>query len=92
MFLERTRIKKPQSHEYYSQSDFYTGATIEVTMFRFIIYQADEYTLSYMESDPESHPMSDMGYIAAQLGPEIAAKKEALPPSLQSTTAPARAR
>jgi hypothetical protein len=76
-FLERTRIKKPQSHEYYSQSDFYTGATIEVTMFRFIIY-ADEYTLSYMESDPESHPMSDMGYIAAQLGPEIAAKKEAL--------------
>jgi hypothetical protein len=77
-FLERTRIKKPQSHEYYSQSDFYTGATIEVTMFRFIIYQADEYTLSYMESDPESHPMSDMGYIAAQLGPEIAAKKEAL--------------
>ena len=47
-------------------------------MFRFIIYQADEYTLSYMESDPESHPMSDMGYIAAQLGPEIATKKEAL--------------
>ena len=28
--------------------------------------QADEYSLSYMESDPESHPMSDVGYIAEQ--------------------------
>merc|ERR1719231_1938180 len=57
-FIQRTRIKKPSSHEYYTQADFYTGATVEFNKFRFVLYQADEYSLSYMESDPESHPMS----------------------------------
>merc|ERR1712167_311212 len=51
------------SHEYYTQADFYTGARIEFNKFGFVLYQADEYSLSYMESDPESHPMSDLAYI-----------------------------
>merc|ERR1719231_1180623 len=66
-FIQRTRIKKPSSHEYYTQADFYTGATVEFNKFRFVLYQADEYSLSYMESDPESHPMSDLAYITEQL-------------------------
>lgn len=77
-FLERTRVKKPNSHEYYTQADFYTGAQIEFNRFPFVLYQADEYSLSYMESDPESHPMSDLGYIADQLAPVVREKKEAL--------------
>jgi len=77
-FLERTRIKKPNSHEYYNQADFYTGAQIEFNKFPFVLYQADEYSLSYMESDPESHPMSDIGYIAEQLAPVVKEKKMAL--------------
>ena len=43
-----------------------------------MLYQADEYSLSYMESDPESHPMSDVGYIAEQLAPVVKEKKSAL--------------
>merc|ERR1719440_1576433 len=70
-FLERTRIKKPQSHEYYCQADFYTGSVLEFHCWKFVVYQADEYTLSYMESDPDSHPMSDLGYIASQLAPVL---------------------
>ena len=77
-FLERCRIKKPQSHEYYCQADFYTGCVLEFHCWKFVVYQADEYTLSYMESDPDSHPMSDMGYIASQLMPVMAEKKEVL--------------
>merc|ERR1719424_2767211 len=77
-FLERTRVKKPNSHEYYNQADFYTGAQIEFNKFPFVLYQADEYSLSYMESDPESHPMSDVGYIAEQLAPVVKEKKSAL--------------
>jgi len=73
-FLERTRIKKPQSHEYYCQADFYTGAILEFHCWKFVVYQADEYTLSYMESDPDSHPMSDLGYIASQLQPVMSDK------------------
>jgi len=77
-FLERTRVKKPNSHEYYTQADFYTGAQIVFNKFPFVLYQADEYSLSYMESDPESHPMSDIAYIAEQLAPVLSEKKEFL--------------
>ena len=77
-FLERTRVKKPNSHEYYNQADFYTGAHIEFNKFGFVLYQADEYSLSYMESDPEAHPMSDISYIAEQLSPVLGEKKDAL--------------
>ena len=51
---------------------------LEFHCWKFVVYQADEYTLSYMESDPDSHPMSDMGYIASQLMPVMAEKKEVL--------------
>lgn len=77
-FLERGRIKKPASHEYYCQGDLYTGAVLEFNRWKLVVYQADEYTLSYMESDPESHPMSDIAYIAEQLGPVLGEKKEAI--------------
>lgn len=77
-FRERCRIKKPASHEYYSQADLYTGAVLELNGFMFVIYQADEYSLAYMEADEESHPMSSLGYIAEQLGPVLAEKSGGL--------------
>jgi len=77
-FLERCRVKKPNSHEYYTQADFYTGALIEFNKFPFVLYQGDEYSLSYMESDPDAHPMSDVGYIAEQLAPVVKEKKATL--------------
>merc|ERR1712150_63843 len=75
---ERCRVKKPNSHEYYNQADFFTGAQIEFNKFPFVLYQADEYSLSYMEADPDSHPMSDIAYIAEQLAPVVKEKKEVL--------------
>jgi len=77
-FIKRSRVKKPNSHEFYTQADLYTGAQIEVNKFQFVLYQADEYSLSYMESDPEAHPMSDIGYIAEQLGPVLKEKSKVL--------------
>ena len=82
-FIQRGRVKKPNSHEYYTQADFYTGARIEFNKFGFYLYQADEYSLSYMESDPESHPMSDINYIAEQLGPVLKEKKAVLMPAFK---------
>jgi len=73
-FIKRDRFKKPNSHEYYTQADFYTGAQVEFNKFQFVLYQADEYSLSYMESDPEAHPMSDIHYIAEQLAPVLKEK------------------
>jgi len=83
-FIQRGRVKKPNSHEYYTQADFYTGARIEFNRFGFYLYQADEYSLSYMESDPESHPMSDINYIAEQLAPVLKEKASVLAPALKA--------
>jgi len=77
-FIKRGRVKKPNSHEYYTQADLYTGGTLELNKFQFVLYQADEYSLSYMESDPESHPMSDVAYIQEQLAPVLMEKKDKL--------------
>jgi hypothetical protein len=77
-FLERCRIKKPNSHEFFCQADFYTGAVLHMNEFKFVVYQADEYTLAYMESDPDSHPMSNLEYILEQLKPVLKEKEIAL--------------
>lgn len=73
-FLERCRIKKPNANDYYSQSDFFTGAVVEFFKHTFCIFQADEYSLSYMESNPDAHPMSDIKYINDNLHPVVAEK------------------
>merc|ERR1711988_241923 len=77
-FLERCRIKKPNSNDYYSQSDFFTGAVVEFFKHTFCIFQADEYSLSYMESNPDAHPMSDIKYINENLHPVVAEKASEL--------------
>merc|ERR1711988_816809 len=75
-FLERCRVKKPNSNEYYDQSDFYTGGVVEFFRHRFVIYQADEYSLSYMESNPSAHPMCDEQYVSDNLKPVLTTKAE----------------
>ncbi|XP_040839468.1 EF-hand domain-containing protein 1 [Ochotona curzoniae] len=58
-FLGRTRVAKPNSPVdnpiYYSPSDFYIGAVIDVFGHRFVILDADEYVLKYMESNPTQY-------------------------------------
>lgn len=52
-FLERTRVAKPgcppDQPQFYGPEDFYIGAVIDVFKHRFIITNADEYVLKYME-------------------------------------------
>jgi len=77
-FLERCRVKKPFSNDFYTQADFFTGAKLEFNRFKFVVHQADEYSLSYMESDAESHPMSNIENIAEQLVPAMKGRLQAL--------------
>ena len=83
-FIERTTLRKAGTQkedgtwEFWLQGDFYTGAVVELNGWRFVIYQADEYTLSYMEAHPEQHPMSSIAYICEQAAPVLAEKREAL--------------
>ncbi|KAI5946509.1 EF-hand domain-containing protein 1 [Manis javanica] len=53
--LDRNKVVKPYSSVenpvYYGPSDFFIGAVIEVFGHRFIILDADDYVLKYMESN-----------------------------------------
>lgn len=63
-YLGKTRVAKPgsttENAEYYGPSDLTIGSTIEVFGHRFIITDADEYVLNYMESNAESFPATTL--------------------------------
>eukprot|EP00798_Chlamydomonas_sp_ICE-L_P014431 gene14431-20437_t len=48
-FLERTKVRKPRSEDFFSDSDLYVGATLNVFNRGFNLLGADEYTMMYME-------------------------------------------
>ncbi len=59
-FLERTRVEKPGSTPnhpiYYTPQDLAIGATIQVFKHQFVIMDADEYVLTYMEERADQFP------------------------------------
>jgi len=59
-FLERTRIAKPGSNpenpDFYGIGDFAINATIVVLKHRFVITNADEYVLKYLEANSSRFP------------------------------------
>lgn len=59
-FLERSRVAKPGSSlnnpEFYKPQDFIMGARIEAFKHKFIIEDADEYVLKYMEDNCAEFP------------------------------------
>jgi len=59
-FLERTRIVKPncdpENPTFYGIGDFAIGATITVLRHRFVITNADEYVLKYLEKNEAKYP------------------------------------
>lgn len=55
-FIKRTQIRKPGQEIYtseppecFGQQDFYVGNTLILHGFEFVLVDADEYTLQYME-------------------------------------------
>ncbi|NWW75673.1 EFHC1 protein, partial [Climacteris rufus] len=63
-YLKRTRVAKPgftpENPIYYEPADFTIGSTIEVFGHRFVITDADEYVLNYMEANAESFPAATL--------------------------------
>ena len=69
-FMERCKVRKPRSSDYYTEADLYLGARISVYSRRFVLVDADEYTLKYMEDNLETFPMSDFESIQARILPD----------------------
>merc|ERR1712159_870830 len=49
-FMERCRAKDPASDQYYTAKDMAVGVVLIFRQHRFVLIEADEYTLNYMEN------------------------------------------
>ncbi|XP_067150955.1 EF-hand domain-containing protein 1 [Apteryx mantelli] len=80
-YLGKTRVPKPSSTTenatYYEPSDLTIGSTIEVFGHRFVITDADEYVLNYMESNAESFPAATLQSLRDHFRPTQVAKETA---------------
>lgn len=75
-FLERGRIQKPGQEifksdmsEYYVAKDIYVGAETTFNDHVFIIEDADEYAMQYMEARPNEFSVANVAQILAKLSP-----------------------
>ncbi|KDR17132.1 EF-hand domain-containing family member C2, partial [Zootermopsis nevadensis] len=66
-FIKRTQIPKPgqeiytsEPPEYFGPQDFYVGNTLLLYGFEFLMVEADEYTLQYMELNCQVFPKSNI--------------------------------
>ncbi|CAB1459901.1 unnamed protein product [Pleuronectes platessa] len=70
-FLEKTRIPKPGSTlenlEFYSPADFAIGASVEVFGHRFVLTDADQYVLTYLESISSQIPSETLDSVRQKL-------------------------
>merc|ERR1719238_2031799 len=66
-FAERSRKRNPSSGNWYTPADFFIGGTVVINSVPFFIYQADEYTLKFMEGYADVFPQADMVCIAEKI-------------------------
>ena len=82
-FMERRKVMKPgqpvfRTHLplYYAPADIYLGAQLVFNNFVFEIYDADEHTLTYMETHPAEFPYADIPSIFKRLRPLLSGHEE----------------
>jgi Ca2+-binding EF-hand superfamily protein len=64
-FMERCRAKGAGADAFYKPTDMYVGSVMEFRKHRFVLIEADEYTLNYMEN--KKFPSSDVSAIVEKL-------------------------
>ncbi|KAL5109814.1 EF-hand domain-containing protein 1 [Taenia crassiceps] len=77
-FLKQTRIAKPGSTaekpDYYGPKDFYIGSIIDVFGTRFLITEADEYVVKFMEVHRDQFPDNLVGNLSSKVVSDIIMK------------------
>ena len=67
-FLNKMKVKNPETNNFYGDRDFSVGSILEVSGRTFELVDAPEYTYCLMESTPEKFIVSDMQYSVEKLG------------------------
>jgi hypothetical protein len=66
-YLQRMKIKNPDTNEYFKAADLEVGRVVTVNKQRFELLEATEYAMSYMEADPDEFPQADLAHIIDRL-------------------------
>merc|ERR1711959_133523 len=72
-WMERCRVKMPQSSQFYTAREMFVGAMIEFRKHQFRLIEADEYTLNFMEN--KKFPLSDITMIVSRLKEKLQASR-----------------
>ncbi|XP_058391670.1 EF-hand domain-containing family member C2 isoform X2 [Diceros bicornis minor] len=82
-FLKRIRVKKPgqevfksELSEYIKVEELYIGAKVNVNGYLFLLLNADEYTLNYMEQNSDKFPWSNIELVLQKLKEEKSKSRE----------------
>ena len=67
-FLIKMKVIDPRTQAPYVTESFFIGAKIQAAGRVFVLVDAPEFTLCYMEAHPEIFPQSDLGNAIAALG------------------------
>jgi len=82
-FLERGRIKKPDGVNYFVAQDLYIGANVAFHNHNFILIDADEYAVVYMEKHAAEFPQANIQFILPKLKQILEEKYEAIKTEFQ---------
>ncbi|XP_044180673.1 EF-hand domain-containing family member C2-like [Acropora millepora] len=83
-FMERGRIKKPDGVNYFAAQDLYIGANVDFHNFKFILIDADEYAVVYMEKHAPEFPQANVQIILPKLKPILDQKYEEIKREFQA--------
>jgi hypothetical protein len=66
-WAERSKKRNPATGDWFKPVDFFVGAGVEINGCPFVIAKADEYTLKYMEQNPEVFGKAGIAEVAAKI-------------------------
>lgn len=72
----RGRIKKPDGVNYFVAPDLYIGANVEFHKYKFVLIDADEYAVMYMEKHSSEFPQANIQFILPKLKQILESKYE----------------
>ena len=74
-WLQRTKLINPDTGRAFQASDFEVGKVVTINCSKFMLDQATEFAMSYMESDPDDFPQADLVSIIMPFQEAIKAKR-----------------
>lgn len=66
-FIERMKVKNPETGNYYQETDFIIGRTVFLSGFKFMLVGTDEYTAQYMADNGDVFPEADLRAIYSKI-------------------------